>query len=119
MPQKSNCVLILLILFFSITSLIYAMDPPTIVSVSFDVANNKIDIIVNFSGGLGSDDSCHAILVSDLSSSLSGAYEIGSVLRCKYRAAFISKLNECESECSETQVWLELANDCGYINKDI
>jgi four helix bundle protein len=37
----------------------------------------------------------------------------------KYRAAFISKLNECESECSETQVWLELANDCGYINKDI
>jgi four helix bundle protein len=34
----------------------------------------------------------------------------------RYRAAFISKLNDCEAECSETQVWLEFAKDFGYIS---
>jgi four helix bundle protein len=37
--------------------------------------------------------------------------------RRKYRAAFIAKLNDCESECSETQVWLDFARDCGYIDE--
>ena len=36
--------------------------------------------------------------------------------RRRYKAAFIAKLNDCESECSETQVWLEFAKDHGYIN---
>ena len=34
----------------------------------------------------------------------------------RYIAAFISKLNDCEAECSETQVWLEFARDFGYID---
>ncbi len=38
--------------------------------------------------------------------------------RRRYRAAFISKLNDCESEASETQVWLEIAQRCKYITED-
>jgi four helix bundle protein len=30
-----------------------------------------------------------------------------------YRAAFIAKLSDAESEATETQVWLELASRCG------
>ena len=36
----------------------------------------------------------------------------------RYKAAFISKLNDAESEACETQVWLELAMRCGYIDPD-
>jgi len=36
----------------------------------------------------------------------------------RYKAAFISKLNDAESEASETQVWLELAELCGYLDHD-
>lgn len=36
----------------------------------------------------------------------------------KYKAAFIAKLVDCEAECSETQVWLDLANECEYINEE-
>ena len=32
----------------------------------------------------------------------------------RYRAAFISKLNDAETEASETQVWVEFAYRCGY-----
>jgi four helix bundle protein len=38
--------------------------------------------------------------------------------RRRYKAAFIAKLNDCEAECSETQVWLELAHECNYINME-
>src|SRR5215510_14673503 len=36
----------------------------------------------------------------------------------RYRAAFISKLNECESEAAETQVWLDFAVKCCYTDTD-
>ncbi len=32
--------------------------------------------------------------------------------------AFISKLCDAEGECAETQVWLEFATKCGYIEPD-
>ncbi len=35
----------------------------------------------------------------------------------RYKAAFISKLSDSETEASETQVWMELAVDCGYLSK--
>ena len=35
-----------------------------------------------------------------------------------YRAAFVSKLSEAESEASETQVWLQFATSCEYIERD-
>jgi len=35
----------------------------------------------------------------------------------RYKAAFISKLSDAESEACETQVWLELALRCGYIDQ--
>src|ERR1017187_8000775 len=34
----------------------------------------------------------------------------------RYEAAFVSKLSDVESEASETQVWLEFANRCGYLD---
>lgn len=38
--------------------------------------------------------------------------------RRKYRAAFVNKMNEAESEAAETQVWLEYSVKCQYISKD-
>ena len=34
----------------------------------------------------------------------------------RYKAAFIAKLSDAETEACETQVWLEFANLCGYID---
>ena len=36
--------------------------------------------------------------------------------RRRYQAAFVSKLNDCEAEATETQVWLEFAVKCGYLD---
>jgi len=36
----------------------------------------------------------------------------------RYEAAFISKLSDAESEVAETQVWLEFAVKCDYLNRD-
>jgi len=35
----------------------------------------------------------------------------------RYEKSFISKLNDAEAECAETQVWIEFALECEYINK--
>ena len=34
----------------------------------------------------------------------------------RYDAHFISKLSDCDGECSETDTWLDYACDCGYIS---
>ena len=34
----------------------------------------------------------------------------------RYEAAFVAKLSDCESEACETQVWLEFAVRCGYLD---
>lgn len=36
----------------------------------------------------------------------------------RYKAAFIAKLSDAESEASETQVWLQFAASCGYLERD-
>ena len=36
----------------------------------------------------------------------------------RYELAFISKLNDVESEAAETQVWLEFSVKCGYAKRD-
>lgn len=36
----------------------------------------------------------------------------------RYKAAFISKLSDAESEAAETQVWLEFAIRCSYLEPD-
>jgi four helix bundle protein len=36
----------------------------------------------------------------------------------RYTAAFIAKLCDCESEAAETQVWLQFAVKCGYLDRD-
>ena len=33
----------------------------------------------------------------------------------RYEAAFVSKLNDAESEAAETQTWLRFAVECGYL----
>ena len=35
----------------------------------------------------------------------------------RYPAAFICKLNDCESEASETQTWIQFSVKCGYLSK--
>ena len=34
----------------------------------------------------------------------------------RYRAAFISKLNDAEAEAAETQTWVQFAVKCGYLD---
>jgi four helix bundle protein len=34
----------------------------------------------------------------------------------RYKPAFVAKLSDAESEACETQVWLEFANRCGYLD---
>jgi four helix bundle protein len=36
----------------------------------------------------------------------------------RYKAAFISKLNDAESEAAETQTWLKFAVQCNYLSSD-
>jgi four helix bundle protein len=35
----------------------------------------------------------------------------------RYRAAFVSKLSDAEAEAAETQVWIEFAVRCGYLDR--
>jgi four helix bundle protein len=34
----------------------------------------------------------------------------------RYPNAFVSKLSDAEAEAAETQVWIEFAVECGYLN---
>jgi four helix bundle protein len=36
----------------------------------------------------------------------------------RYEAAFIAKLSDSETEAAETQVWLEFAVKCSYLERD-
>jgi four helix bundle protein len=36
----------------------------------------------------------------------------------RYKAAFIAKLSDAESEAAETQVWIEFAVACVYLKRD-
>ena len=38
--------------------------------------------------------------------------------RRKYEKAFVNKLNEAEAEAAETQVWLEYAVKCDYLDEE-
>ncbi len=35
----------------------------------------------------------------------------------RYRAAFVGKLSDAEAEAAETQVWIEFAVHCGYLDR--
>jgi len=35
----------------------------------------------------------------------------------RYEKAFVSKLSDAEGEAAETQVWLDFAVECGYMDK--
>ena len=37
----------------------------------------------------------------------------------RYEAAFISKLSDAEAEAAETQVWLEFAVKCDYLDREL
>ncbi len=51
-------------------------------------------------------------------SSRSVCANIGEAWRKRrYRAAFVSKLNDSETEAAETQVWLEISHKCKYLDE--
>jgi len=37
----------------------------------------------------------------------------------RYQAAFIAKLTDCQSEATETQIWLEFAINCHYLDVEV
>ena len=37
----------------------------------------------------------------------------------RYEGAFVSKLSDSEAEAAETQVWIEFAVKCGYLDREI
>ena len=37
----------------------------------------------------------------------------------RYIVAFLAKLNDCEAEAAETQVWVKFSVKCGYLANDI
>ena len=37
----------------------------------------------------------------------------------RYEAAFVSKLNDAESEAAETQTWIGFAVECGYLTSEL
>ncbi len=39
--------------------------------------------------------------------------------RRRYKAAFVSKLNDAEAEAAETQTWINFAVECGYLAKGL
>jgi four helix bundle protein len=36
----------------------------------------------------------------------------------RYQAAFVAKLSDSEAEAAETQIWIEFAVKCGYLERD-
>ena len=36
----------------------------------------------------------------------------------RYKAAFVSKLSDAESEAAETQVWINFATECSYLTRE-
>jgi four helix bundle protein len=53
-------------------------------------------------------------------SSRSVCANIGEAWRKRrYKAAFISKLSDSETEACETQIWLEFAKRCNYLDEEI
>ena len=36
----------------------------------------------------------------------------------RYKAAFIAKLSDSEAEAAETQIWIEFAVKCNYLNRE-
>ncbi len=36
----------------------------------------------------------------------------------RYKAAFIAKLSDCEAEAAETQIWIEFAVKCNYLDRE-
>jgi len=53
-------------------------------------------------------------------SSRSVCSNIGEAWRKRrYKAAFVAKLSDAESEACETQVWIEFSRRCGYLEDTI
>ena len=51
-------------------------------------------------------------------SSRSVAANIGEAFRKRrYPNHFVSKLTDCDAESTETQVWIDFAFDCGYLDE--
>ena len=56
---------------------------------------------------------------SDENKSFSFRANCRSMAKTKVRSGFFNKLNESEGEAAETQVWLEYAVKCRYLDREI
>lgn len=46
------------------------------------------------------------------------AYQLAfEAAKRRYRAAFVSRLNDAESEAAETQTWLQFSVECQYLSQ--
>jgi four helix bundle protein len=81
---------------------------------SFDVAMQVFDFSKRFP-----KEETYSLTDQIRRASRSVSANLGEAWRKRrYEAAFVSKLNDSESEAAETQVWLEFAVKCGYLDRD-
>lgn len=83
--------------------------------LSFEVAMEIYDVSKSFP-----KEETYSLTDQIRRSSRSVSANISEAFRKRrYPKNFVSKLSDCESEASETQVWLDFAFKCGYINEEI
>ena len=64
-------------------------------------------------------DELYSLTTQIRKSSRSVCSNIGEGYRKRlYEAHFVSKISDCETEAAETQVWLEFATKCEYLERD-
>jgi four helix bundle protein len=80
--------------------------------MSFDVAMKIFDLSKNFP-----PEEKYSLTDQIRRSSRSVCANLAEAWRKRrYEAAFVAKLNDCESEAAETQTWLKFAVKCDYLN---
>jgi four helix bundle protein len=80
---------------------------------SMDAAMEIFDLSKSFPG-----DEKYSLTDQIRRSSRSVCANIGEAWRKRrYKAAFIAKISDCETEACETQIWLEFALKCKYLDE--
>ncbi|MBA4188891.1 MAG: four helix bundle protein [Planctomycetaceae bacterium] len=81
---------------------------------AFDTAMNLFDISKSFPS-----EEKYSLTDQMRRSSRSVCANLAEAWRKRiYEAAFVSKINDSESESAETQTWIAFAVKCGYLQRD-
>jgi four helix bundle protein len=107
--------------FYSIVSLypksmaVYNFKSTKIYRKSFDLAMEIFEVSKSFPSA-----EKYSLVDQIRRSSRSVCTNLAEAYRKKqYPANFISKLSDCDAENSETNVWLDIAHACDYIDRDL